>query len=99
MTVTLWDLLILLAVAAVIGGLAQALTGFSRGGLLVAIVVGFVGAVVGVWLQHQLGASELFVLQVGDTAVPLGWSIIGGVVFVAVVSLLSPRRRHRRAAY
>ena len=39
-----WEFLILLLVAAICGAVAQAIAGFSRGGLLVAIAVGFIGA-------------------------------------------------------
>ena len=44
---TLFDLLILLLVAGICGALGQAITGFSRGGCLVSIALGFVGAVAG----------------------------------------------------
>ena len=40
---TLFDLLILLLVAGICGALGQAITGFSRGGCLVSIALGFVG--------------------------------------------------------
>jgi len=91
-----WDVLILLLVAAVIGALAQVIAGFDRGGLLVAIAVGFIGAMLGMWLWRWTGAPELFMLQVGDFRFPILWSIVGGVVFVAVVSLLTPRPTYVR---
>jgi len=86
-----WEFLILLLIAAICGGVAQAIAGFSRGGLLVAIAVGFIGALIGMWLQRLTGAPEIFAVQVGDTAFPIVWSIIGGVLFAVVVSLLTPR--------
>lgn len=88
---TIWEFLILLLIAAICGGVAQAIAGFSRGGLLVAIAVGFIGALIGMWLQRLTGAPEIFTVQVGDTAFPIIWSIIGGVLFAVVVSLLTPR--------
>ena len=57
---TLFDLLILLLVAGICGALGQAITGFTRGGCLVSIALGFVGAVVGVWLARAMGLPELF---------------------------------------
>jgi uncharacterized membrane protein YeaQ/YmgE (transglycosylase-associated protein family) len=87
------DFLILLLIAAVCGAIAKASAGFSRGGLLVAIAVGFIGALLGVWLQRVTGLPEVFTIQVGGSAFPIVWSIIGGVLFAVVVGLLtSPRR-------
>jgi len=88
---TLLDLLILLIVAGVCGALGQAITGFSRGGCLVSIALGFIGAVIGMWLARSLGLPELFALQIGTTSFPIIWSIIGSALFVAVISLLTRR--------
>jgi uncharacterized membrane protein YeaQ/YmgE (transglycosylase-associated protein family) len=89
-----WDFLILLVVAGLCGCVAQAIAGFSRGGCLVAIAVGFIGALVGMWLQKLTGLPEIFYLEVGETKFPVVWSIIGGVLFAVVVGLLTrPRAR------
>ncbi|HJP92349.1 MAG TPA: GlsB/YeaQ/YmgE family stress response membrane protein [Pyrinomonadaceae bacterium] len=88
---TLWDLLILLLVAGICGALGQAITGFSRGGCLVSIALGFVGAVLGMWIARSLGLPELFAVQIGTTSFPIVWSIIGASLFVAVISLLTRR--------
>ena len=88
---TLLDLLILLLVAGLRGALGQAITGFSRGGCLVSIALGFVGAVVGMWLARQLGLPELFPVRIGTTNFPIVWSIIGSTLFVAVIALLTRR--------
>lgn len=89
---TLLDLLILLLVAGLCGALGQAISGFSRGGCLVSIALGFVGAVVGMWLSRSLGLPELFAINVGGTNFPIVWSIIGSALFVAVIALLTRRR-------
>lgn len=83
------DFLILLLIAAVCGAIAQAISGFSRGGLLVSIAVGFIGALVGLWLQRLTGLPEIFTVQVGGNAFPIIWSIIGGVLFAVIVGLLT----------
>jgi uncharacterized membrane protein YeaQ/YmgE (transglycosylase-associated protein family) len=93
----LLDFLILLLVAGVCGAIAQAIAGFSRGGLLVAIAVGFIGALVGVWLQRQTGLPEIFTIDVDGNKFPIIWSIIGGVLFAVVVGLLT--RPARRVVY
>jgi uncharacterized membrane protein YeaQ/YmgE (transglycosylase-associated protein family) len=89
---TLMDLLILLLVAGICGSLGQAISGFSRGGCLVSIALGFVGAVVGMWVARSLGLPELFTVRIGDTNFPIVWSIIGSALFVAVIALLTRRR-------
>ena len=90
---TLVDLLILLLVAGVCGALGQAISGFSRGGCLVSIALGFIGAILGMWLSRQLGLPELLILPVGGRSFPVVWSIIGAALFVAVISLLTRRGR------
>lgn len=89
---TFIDLLVLLLVAGICGSLGQAITGYSRGGCMVSIALGFVGAVVGVWLARALNLPELFAVQIGTTNFPIVWSIIGSALFVAVITLLTRRR-------
>jgi uncharacterized membrane protein YeaQ/YmgE (transglycosylase-associated protein family) len=90
---TVLEFLVLLLVAAICGAVAQAIAGFSRGGLLVSIAVGFIGALLGMWLQRVTGLSEIFTIQVGDSQFPIIWSIIGGVLFAVVVGLLTQPSR------
>jgi uncharacterized membrane protein YeaQ/YmgE (transglycosylase-associated protein family) len=89
---TLVDLIILLVVAGICGSLGQAISGFSRGGCLVSIALGFVGAVVGMWIAKSLGLPELFTVHIGGTNFPIVWSIIGSALFVAIIALLTRRR-------
>jgi len=89
---TILDLVVLLVVAGICGALGQAITGYSRGGCLVSIALGFVGAVLGVWLARSLALPELFAVRIGTTNFPIIWSIIGSAVFVAVIALLTRRR-------
>ena len=86
------DLLILLLVAGVCGALGQAISGYSRGGCLVSIALGFIGALIGVWLARTLNLPEPFALRIGGKNFPVVWSIIGSALFVAVISLISRRR-------
>ncbi len=90
---TLTGLLLLLLVAALAGGLGQAIVGYSTGGCLVSIALGFVGALLGGWLAGQLGLPEPLPLSIQGHEFPLVWSIVGAALFVAVLSLISGRRR------
>ena len=87
-----WDFLILLVVAGICGAVAQAIAGFSRGGCLVAVAVGFIGALIGMWLQKLTELPEILTIEVGETKFPIVWSIIGGVLFAVVVGLLTRPR-------
>lgn len=89
---TLIDILILLLVAGLCGSLGQAISGYSRGGCLVSIALGFIGAIIGLWLARTLKLPELFTVQIGGKSFPIIWSIIGATLFVAVISLLTRRR-------
>ena len=86
------DLLILLLVAGLCGSLGQAISGFSRGGCLVSIALGFIGAIIGLWLARSFKLPELYVLNIGGTKFPIIWSIIGATIFVAIIGLLTRRR-------
>lgn len=90
---SLESFLLLLLVAGVCGSLAQGLVGYSHGGCLVSIALGFVGAILGTWLAHLLGLGELLAIQFGGQSFPIVWSIIGAALFVALLNLLRPRRR------
>lgn len=86
------EFFLLLIVAGICGSLGQAIGGYSRGGCLVSIVIGFIGALLGRWLASLLELPELFTVSVGGQQFPIIWSIIGAALFVAVINLLSTRR-------
>jgi uncharacterized membrane protein YeaQ/YmgE (transglycosylase-associated protein family) len=90
---TLLEFLILVVIAAISGSLGQALAGYSLGGCLVSAVVGFIGALLGLWLARLLGLPEFIPIQVGNQTFPLVWSIIGSGIFAALVGLVTRRRR------
>lgn len=88
---TIVSLLILLLIAGICGAIGQAIAGSVRGGLLVTIAIGFVGALLGTWLSRQFGLPELFNVTIGGQPFPIIWSIIGGALFVAIIHLISRR--------
>ena len=92
MTFSLTGFLILLLVAAVCGAIGRAIAGGTRGGCLVSIAVGFIGALLGTWLARELRLPDLFSISIEHHPFPVIWSIIGAALFVAVVHLISGRR-------
>ncbi|HEV2704887.1 MAG TPA: GlsB/YeaQ/YmgE family stress response membrane protein [Pyrinomonadaceae bacterium] len=89
---TLFEWIILFVVAGLCGALGQAIGGYTRGGCLVSVALGFIGALLGVWLARKLGINERFAVQIGTVSFPLVWSIIGAALFVAVINLISRGR-------
>ena len=85
---SLVSLLILLLIAAVCGAVGQAIAGSVRGGLLVTIIVGFIGALFGSWLAGKLGLGEPLMLNIGGQPFPVLWSIIGGVAGVIAFPII-----------
>ena len=85
--------ILLLIIAAICGAVGKALAGSARGGLLVSIVLGFIGALLGPWLAGKLGLPEPFMINVGGQSFPVLWSIIGAALFVALIHLVSRRGR------
>ena len=88
---TLTSFLVLLLVAGVCGSIGRAIAGYSHGGCLVSIALGFIGAIVGVWLAGLLHLPDLFVVDIGREHFPIIWSIIGSALFVAVISFFTRR--------
>ena len=77
---------------AVCGAIGKAIGGGTRGGCLVSIAVGFIGALIGMWIAHALKLPEPLVVMVDRHPFPVLWSIIGGALFVGLVHLLSGQR-------
>lgn len=88
---TLIDFIILLVVAGVIGSIGESIAGFARGGFLVASAVGFIGAMIGVYLAKHFRLPELFVVNISGHHFPIIWSIIGSTLFVMVIGVLTRR--------
>jgi uncharacterized membrane protein YeaQ/YmgE (transglycosylase-associated protein family) len=90
---TALEILILLVVAGVCGAIGQSIAGSTRGGILTSIALGFIGALIGMYLARALNLPEPFNVVIEDHPFPVIWSIIGSAVFVAIITLLtrSPR--------
>ncbi|HET7118134.1 MAG TPA: GlsB/YeaQ/YmgE family stress response membrane protein [Hanamia sp.] len=85
---TLIGFLILLLIAAVCGSIGQSLAGYNLGGCLVSIVVGFIGAYIGLWVAGKMGLPDFFTVNVEGKPFPIIWAIIGSAIFTFIVALL-----------
>lgn len=92
MTFSLTGFLILLLVAAICGAIGRAIAGGTRGGCLVSVAIGFIGALLGTWLARAIRLPDLLSISIDGHPFPIVWSIIGAALFVAVIHLISGRR-------
>ncbi|MGH9869774.1 MAG: GlsB/YeaQ/YmgE family stress response membrane protein [Candidatus Polarisedimenticolia bacterium] len=86
------ELFLLVLVAGVCGALGRSLAGSVRGGVLVSIALGFIGALIGVWLAGLLGLPDILSVNVGRRPFPIAWSILGAALFVCLLGLLRRRQ-------
>jgi len=68
---------LLLLIAALIGAVGQTIGGYSHGGLLVSIAIGFIGAMLGSWIARRIGLPESVRDPDRSRGVPVLWSVIG----------------------
>ena len=85
---SLIELLVLLLIAAICGSVGQSLAGYNLGGCLVSIVVGFIGAYLGLWMADKMDLPKILEINVGGKPFPVIWAVIGSAVFTLIVALL-----------
>lgn len=90
---SLIEILLLLLIASICGGIGQSIAGYSFGGCVVSIVVGFIGALIGQWLMMKFGFPEFFTLSVAGKDFHVVWAIIGATIFSVIVGILTRGRR------
>jgi len=89
---SLLETLIVLAIAGLVGALAEFLIGYSLGGMLGAMIVGVVGALIGSWLARLLNLPAILPIQVGTRTIELVWTTLGSLLLVGLLSALRARR-------
>ena len=85
---TLLGFLLLLLIAAICGSVGQSLAGYNLGGCLVSIVVGFIGAYLGLWIAGKMDLPRIFEINIDGKPFPVIWAIIGSAIFTFIVALL-----------
>lgn len=95
---TLVGLLLLIIVGAICGGIAEALVGYSPGGFLASVAIGFLGAFIGSWLAPRIGLPSVLPVTIEGFTIEIVWSILGAIILLAVLSFIRRpgyRRRYR----
>jgi uncharacterized membrane protein YeaQ/YmgE (transglycosylase-associated protein family) len=93
---TILEFVVYLAIAGVCGAIARAIAGGTAGGFVVSVLLGFLGAFVGTWLAHVFHLPEVLGVVIGGHPFPIVWSIVGGIVLVAIAHALMGRTTTRR---
>jgi uncharacterized membrane protein YeaQ/YmgE (transglycosylase-associated protein family) len=85
---TLIGFLVLLLIAAICGSIGQSLAGYDLGGCLVSIVVGFIGAYLGLWVAGKFGLPRIFEISIEGKPFPVVWAVIGSALFTLIIGLI-----------
>ena len=85
---TLFGFLVLLIIAAICGSIGQSLAGYDLGGCFVSIVVGFIGAYLGLWIAGKFDLPKIFEISIQGKAFPVVWAVIGSALFTLIMALL-----------
>ncbi len=84
-----WEVVLLVILAVLAGGLAQVFSGFSVIGFIFSVCLGLAGALAGGWAAREFDLPEVIII--GDMNFVI-WPIIGAVLFTALFSVLNPRK-------
>jgi uncharacterized membrane protein YeaQ/YmgE (transglycosylase-associated protein family) len=88
------EFLVTALVAIICGTIAQFTSGYSRGGWIVNIGVGFIGALAGVVVSRSLNAPLIYDLKYRMIDFPIIYSLIGCALCLAAIGfLVKPNRR------
>ena len=93
---TLLEFVIYLVIAGVCGAIARAIAGGTGGGFVISVLLGFLGAFVGTWVARLVHLPVFVVIDVAGHPFPILWSVIGGMILVALAHMLvRPRLVYR----
>jgi len=85
---SLLEFIIYLVIAGVCGAIARAIAGGTGGGFVISVLLGFLGAFVGTWLARLIHLPVFVVIDVAGHPFPIVWSVIGGMLLVALAHVL-----------
>lgn len=89
---TIVGFLLLLLIGGICGAIAEAIVGYSPGGLLASIGIGFLGAWLGGWIARVAGLPSVLAVHVDVVSIDVVWAIVGAVVLLAILGAVRRRR-------
>lgn len=91
------NIILLLIIAAICGGIGQSIAGYSLGGCLITTVVGFIGALIGKWMAAKLGLTFILPIEINGETFPIIWSILGSALFAVTIGVITRGKRPGRS--
>lgn len=92
---TIIGFLLFILVGAICGGIAEAVVGFSPGGFLMSVAVGFAGAWIGGAIAPRMGLPSLLAVRIEGHSIEVVWAVLGAIVLLLAMSVIrrffSPR--------
>ena len=90
------SLIVLILVGAICGAIAEMLVGYSPGGFLASVAIGFLGALIGSWLAPRIGLPSIFAVTISGFTIEILWAILGAVILLLILSLFRRSTYRRR---
>ena len=88
---TITEILPLVLVAVIAANVRQVIHGYSLGGYLVSVIVGFIGAFFGIGIARLFGFPEMIPFIIRGETFPVMWSIIGSITLSWILSSITRR--------
>ncbi|MDZ7765725.1 MAG: hypothetical protein U5K00_15125 [Melioribacteraceae bacterium] len=85
---TLIGFLLLLLIAAICGAIGQSIAGYNLGGCIISMVVGFIGAWLGLWIAEEFRLPLFWTVYIGGKSFPIVWSVIGATLFSLIIGFV-----------
>jgi hypothetical protein len=89
-----FDFLLTLAVAVVLGTLAQLTSRMALGGWFIHLGLAFAGALAGVYVARSFNVPEVYNVQFKGFVYPVTWAVIGSALFLGSLSFFIRTGRH-----
>ena len=86
---TVLEFILYLAIAAICGSVARGIAGSTSRGFIISLLVGFLGAFLGTWIARMVHLPIVLAIAVDGHPFPVVWSIVGGIVLVAIAHALT----------
>ncbi len=85
---TFFGFILLLIIAAICGAIGQSIAGYNMGGCIISMVVGFIGAWLGLWIAEEFNMPLFWSVTIGGKSFPIIWSIIGATLLSSIIGFV-----------
>lgn len=85
------DYFLIFVIVGVCGIIAQAVFNFRKSGFALSVLLGTIGAFLGVIIARMLEIPELLTIQIGYEAIPVFWSVMGSGIFAILLNIVIKR--------